>query len=82
MHPLSTDLSKLSDDDLQKKFGELQKKFNQAYRFGPISIIPQLQMFMEDYQTEIQRRNQKAYTEMMEKAEASGKGRSGIIDIS
>lgn len=82
MHPLGTDLSTLTDDELQKKFGELQKKITQAYRFGPMSIVPQLQMFVEDYQFEISRRNQKTYDEMMKKAESSGRGKSGIIDIS
>lgn len=81
MHPLSNDLSGLSDDELHKKFGELQKKFTQAYQFGPQAIIPQLQMVMEDYQAEINRRNQKQMDELMKRAESKTGGFKGIIDI-
>jgi len=84
MHPLGNDLTKLSDDDLNKKFGELSKRFNQAYRFGPQQIIPQLQILMGDYQEEMKRRQAKAMQEMMEKMNKDkngGKGMKGIIDI-
>jgi hypothetical protein len=78
MHPLGTDLSNLSDDELHKKYGELQKRFGQAYRFGPQGIIPQLQMLMQDYQYEINLRNQKQLDELNK----NSKGPKGIIDIS
>ena len=77
MHPLSTDLSQLSDADLHKKQGELVKKLTQAYRIGPAGIIYQLQMILEDYNMEIQRRNQKILDDMAKK----NKGFDGIIDI-
>jgi hypothetical protein len=79
MHPLGTDLSSLSDDELHKKYGELQKRFGQAYRFGPQSIIPQIQMLMQDYQHEISIRNQRQLEELNKN---TGKGPKGIIDIS
>jgi hypothetical protein len=79
MHPLGSNLSDLSDDELHSKYGELQKRFGQAYRFGPQGIIPQLQMLMQDYQYEIGIRNQK---QMEELNKNSGKGPKGIIDIS
>jgi hypothetical protein len=79
MHPLGPDLTGLTDDELHKKYGELQKRFGQAYRFGPQSIIPQLQMLMQDYQSEISMRNQK---QMEELSKNTGKGPKGIIDIS
>jgi hypothetical protein len=78
MHPLGSNLSDLSDDELHKKFGELQKRFGQAYRFGPQSIIPQIQMLMQDYQYEINLRNQKQLDELNK----NSKGPKGIIDIS
>ena len=78
MHPLGPDLSGLTDEELHKKFGELQKRFNQAYRFGPQGIIPQLQMLMQDYQMEIGIRNQKQMAEL----DKNSKGPKGIIDIS
>ena len=79
MHPLAPDLTGLTDDELHKKYGELQKRFGQAYRFGSQSIIPQLQMLMQDYQSEISMRNQK---QMEELSKNTGKGPKGIIDIS
>lgn len=78
MHPLGTDLTALSDDELHKKYGELQKRFGQAYRFGPQSIIPQIQMLMQDYQYEIGMRNKRQIEEM----DKNSKGPKGIIDIS
>jgi hypothetical protein len=78
MHPLGSNLSDLSDDELHKKFGELQKRFGQAYRFGPQSIIPQIQMLMQDYQYEINLRNQRQLDELNK----NSKGPKGIIDIS
>ena len=81
MHPLGNDLSKLSEDELNKKFGELSKRFTQAYRFGPQQIIPQLQMLMQDYQEEIRRRQTKQMQEMMEKMDKDKNGGKGIIDI-
>jgi hypothetical protein len=82
MHPLAPDLSTLSDDELSKKFNDLNKRLGQAYRSGPSQIIPQIQMLMQDYQTEISRRQQKLMQEMEQRAEKNGKGFKGIIDIS
>jgi hypothetical protein len=78
MHPLGSNLTEMSDDDLQKKYGELQKRYMQAYRFGPVGVIPQLQMLMQDYQFEIQVRNQRQVDEIQK----NSKGPKGIIDIS
>lgn len=77
MHPLSQNLTELSDADLHKKQGELIQRLTQAYRIGPYSIIGQIQMLLEDYNVEIQRRNQKQMEELMKKS----KGMPGIIDI-
>ena len=77
MHPLSPDLSQLSDTDLHKKYNDLVSRITQSYRIGPTSIIGQLQMIIEDYKMEIQRRNQKIMDDMAKK----GKDLSGIIDI-
>jgi hypothetical protein len=78
MHPLGSNLTDMSDDDLQKKYGELQKRYMQAYRFGPMGVIPQIQMLMQDYQSEIQVRNQR----QMDEIQKNSKGPRGIIDIS
>ena len=82
MHPLLDDLSSISTDELNKKYAELQKRYMQAYRFGPQAIIPQLQMVMDSYQSELAERNRKAMEEMEKRAQESGRGFKGIIDIS
>lgn len=81
-HPLAPDLSKLSNEELYKKYSDLQRRFNQAYRFGPVSVMSQLQMLMEQYQFEMAERNRKQMEEMAEKTNQNGKGYKGIIDIS
>jgi hypothetical protein len=77
MHPLVADLTGLSNEDLHKKFNELTAKMNQAYRFGPTSVIPQMQMILENYKTEIDNRNRKTLEEMEQKGDKF----KNIIDI-
>lgn len=80
-HPLVEDLSILKDDELHHKFSELQKRITQAYRFGPLELVSQLQMIISAYQEEINQRNKKAMDDMMAKADKSGRNK-GIIDVS
>jgi hypothetical protein len=61
MHPLVGNLSEMSTEDLHKKYNELMSKMNQAYRFGPTSIIPQMQMVIESYNVEYQKRMDEMY---------------------
>jgi hypothetical protein len=77
MHPLAPDLSGLSDQELHKKQAELIKRITQAYRIGPASIIGQLQMLVDDYNREIQVRNQKIMDDLAKK----GKDMGDKIDI-
>lgn len=77
MHPLVGDLSELSNEELQKKYSELMQRYNQAFRFGPTSVIPQMQMILENYQLEIEKRNRKLTEEMEKKADKY----KGVIDI-
>ena len=77
MHPLVSDLSGLSNEDLHKKFNDLTAKMNQAYRFGPTSVIPQMQMVLENYKYEIDNRNRKTLEEMEQKGDKF----KNIIDI-
>ena len=77
MHPLVQDLSNLSTEELHKKYNELLQKFNQAHRFGPVSVIPQMQMILENYRHEMDVRNRKLIEEM----EAKNDKFKGIIDI-
>jgi hypothetical protein len=77
MHPLSPDLSNLSDAELHKKHGELIKRLYQAQRYGS-DVAFQLNMLMGDYQAEIQRRN----AAVMEEARKNNPNFDGTIDIS
>jgi hypothetical protein len=77
MHPLTPDLSPLSDADLTKKHSELTTKLTQAYRFGNGELVYQLQMVLEDYSMEIGRRQQK----LMDELTKNNKEFKGIIDI-
>ena len=77
MHPLAPDLTQLSDDELQKKQSELNKKMIQAYTFGNTELAIQLQMLLEDYNAEVQRRQAKMMEELMAKSDKF----KGIIDI-
>ena len=77
MHPLVSDLSNLSNEELHKKYNELMQKMNQAYRSGPTSVIPQMQMILENYRYEMDNRNRKT----MEEMEAKSDKFKGLIDI-
>lgn len=77
MHPLSPDLSQMSDADLQKTHGELMTKLNAAYRMNSGQLVYQLQMIMDDYTQEIGRRQQKQLDEILKKNDKFDK----IIDI-
>lgn len=77
MHPLAPDLSQLTDAELQKKQSELMNRLTQAYRFGNSAMVGQIQMLLEDYNAETQRRYQKTLEDMMAKNDKF----KGIIDI-
>lgn len=67
-HPLISNLTELSTEELHSKFAELNKKINSAYRLGMGDAIQQLVMIREDYQSELTRREQKALAELMAKS--------------
>jgi SAM-dependent MidA family methyltransferase len=77
MHPLSPDLSQMSDADLQKKHGELMTKLNTAYRMNSGQLVQQLQMILEDFTQEISRRQQKQLDDILKKNDKF----DNIIDI-
>lgn len=85
MHPLAPSLKDVSDQDLYKKYNDLMSRLNQAWRFGPQGLVPQIQMMMDHYKTEIAERSVKQQQEMAERAAKGkgkdGKGYSGVIDI-
>jgi len=69
MHPLTNDLSKLTDEELHSKRSDLQNKLSFAYRMGYSDMVNQLQLVLGDYAMEVETRNQK----MLEQAQKSGR---------
>ncbi len=77
MHPLTENLTSLSLDELTKKQSELLGKITMAYRWGKPEMVQQLQMILDDYQQEINLRNQRQLEEMQK----SSQNFKNIIDI-
>ena len=77
MHPLTPNLTELSDNDLQKKITDLTNRLNQAHRFGQAGLVGQVQMMLEDYGAEASRRQRIMMEELMSKNDKF----NGIIDI-
>jgi hypothetical protein len=69
MHPLTPDLSKLTDEELYTKRSELQNRLGFAYRMGHGDMVHQLNLIIGDYVIEIETRNKK----MLEDAQKSGR---------
>lgn len=78
MHPLAPDLSKFTDDELQKKRTELQNRLMFSYRMGNSDLVTQLQLLLQDYDAEVQARNQK----LMDQMAKANKNFGNIINIS
>lgn len=55
-HPFISDLSDKSFDDLQDSIMDLTKKLNYAYRTSNTSLINQMLMVLDSYNTEYQKR--------------------------
>lgn len=64
MHPLLDSLDSLSNEEVQKKHGEIMQKLNQAYSMGNQHLINQLNMIMESYQEELNKRNKKMFDDL------------------
>lgn len=77
MHPLTPDLSALTDEELQKKLADLTTKLTQSYRFGNYELAGQVHMILEDFQAELTRRQQKMLDELSARSGQFDK----IIDI-
>lgn len=77
MHPLVPDLSKFTDDELQKKYNDLYKKFSTVSRAHNGVLISQIVMLLEDYRTEIANRQQA----LLDKTSKQNPNFKNIIDI-
>jgi len=83
MHPLAGNLRDLEDSKLDDRIKDLARKINFAYRSSP-SVLPQMQMMMEDLQAERGRREKEKMEKVMQQAkEANGDNSNwdDIIDI-
>ena len=69
MHPLTNDLSKLTDEELHSKRSDLQTRLGFAYRIGNGDMVNQLQLILGDYAMEVEIRNQR----MLDQAQKSGR---------
>lgn len=79
-HPLTPNLSDLSDADLANKITDLNKKLAAGYRFGNAQLVRQVQMLLNDYMEEQGRRTQEHIKKLQEQND-SGKNWDDIIDI-
>lgn len=59
MHPLAPDLATLSDEELHSKRADLQNKLSFAYKMGHSNLVGQLHLLLQDYNLEVEKRNQK-----------------------
>ena len=76
-HPLAPDLTKLTDEELYANQSNLQGKLTFAYRSGNGDMVGQLMLLLDDYSTEVSRRNQK----VLDDAAKSGKNFQDKINI-
>lgn len=77
MHPLSPDLTSMSDDELHTKLSDLQNRAMTAYQTGNGDLVQQVNLLINDYQMEIEARNQR----MMDKLQQKNKNFGNIINI-
>ena len=64
-------------EEVMAKHSDLLKKITMAYRWGNADLVNQLQMVMEDYQSELNERNRRQLEEMQK----ASKQFKNIIDI-
>lgn len=76
-HPLAPDLAELSNDELQKKYNELNNRYSQAQRAGSMAVLGQMRLLLDHYRMEISIRQQK----LLDDASQKNSNFKNIIDI-
>ncbi len=76
MHPLTEDITKLTDEEIQKKLSKLYKVLQTTSNYG---VRVQAEQMLEDYAQEQIRREDVKIQKQLEKA---GSSMDEIIDIS
>lgn len=66
MHPLTPSLTNLTDDEVLTKINDIQNRISFSYSMGRPEMIQQLQMVLEDYRFEQQKRQQKLMDELQQ----------------
>lgn len=66
-NPLVQDLSKLKTDDIDLKITELMKKYMIAARLGQSGVCEQINVIIEHYKREQQKRYQESQKKLQEK---------------
>ena len=69
MHPLTPDLSTLTDEEVHSKRSELMNRLNFAYQTGNSELVGQIQLVLSDYAIEIEKRDKK----ILQDAQKSGR---------
>jgi hypothetical protein len=73
-HPLQVDLSKFTDQELDGKVQELNKRYFQAMRLSP-SITGQIVLLLDSYKLEMQER------QLAKAKKAAEEGENSINDL-
>lgn len=66
-NPLITDLTDLSDEDLTEKVNDINNKIRQAARAGMFTSVSQMNIILNEYQSEMNGRYLKKLEEHQEK---------------
>lgn len=77
MHPLAPNLTSMTNEELEKNYSELNKKYTIASRSGSYTVLPQIAMLLNDYREELQNRHKS----MLERAASQNPNFKNIIDI-
>ena len=77
-NPLIEDLTKLKDQDLEAKMGDLNKKYNIAMRMGNSAVALQIAVIIEAIRDESVRRQTEATKKLMSK---QSKDLDGLINV-
>jgi len=78
MHPLGSDLTQLSDSELQERISELYKKRLTALQVGSGQLVGQIDLFLFDCNQELADRNAK-FMQKIEKKSATDLDK--LIDV-
>jgi len=79
MHPGTGDLSTYSDNELEERYFQLQKRYWQTANAG---VQMQITMLIEEYKLELQSRRAKQKLNQQQDQENGNKGLDNLINVS